>query len=39
MTDIECGNCGHEWTYTGEKPAGTYTNCPTCMHKVQIPDD
>lgn len=33
---LTCGHCNHEWSYTGEKAIGAYTNCPTCYYKVRI---
>lgn len=39
--DIKCHECGHEWEYTGDKPAGARTNCPNtdCRYQVTIPEE
>jgi hypothetical protein len=36
MPTLQCQHCDHDWTYTGEKPEGAYTNCPHCYYKVKI---
>lgn len=39
MVELECQNCDYIWEYTGDKAAGTYTNCPQCYYKVRVVED
>ncbi len=31
---LKCDNCGHEWTYLGNKKM--YARCPECRYFVKI---
>lgn len=32
--ETTCHNCGHEWTYTGEKAGDMPITCPDCTYKT-----
>jgi protein-arginine kinase activator protein McsA len=34
MVELECGNCGREWNYTGK--SRVYATCPDCRNAVKI---
>lgn len=31
---LNCKNCDHTWTYTGD--SDHYTTCPNCLYKVNV---
>lgn len=36
MVTIVCDQCGNKWDYTGDRPEGTYVDCPECGYRVEI---
>lgn len=36
MTDVECHNCGYEWSYSGSLEQ---TTCPSCGLKTPVEKD
>lgn len=33
-----CESCGERWERTGERPAGSFVDCPACESPVRITD-
>ena len=36
MPWLACTRCGHEWFYSGPKPAGGTTECDQCGERVRV---
>lgn len=37
MVEAFCDRCGEKWEYTGDRPPGTYIECPQCKANVEVP--
>lgn len=39
MVQLFCDRCGEEWEYTGDRPTGTFVECPQCEYDVRITEE